>query len=104
MQTTHYLKREKQGRLVQLFIITETVTAKGTLVTGSKIDVIPGYRKVIPYLRYTIPHEELTEIDFNEFRKLCGKHKLLKRPSAPVPGAPQPMLVKQPEQLIIPFS
>ncbi|MBL0309005.1 MAG: hypothetical protein IPP77_04800 [Bacteroidetes bacterium] len=36
-----------------------------------KMDVDDRYKKLFPYIGYPIPHEELTEISFDEFRELC---------------------------------
>lgn len=89
MQKTHYLKREKKGQLIQLLLITQIIDEFGSHLHSVKYDVDPEYKKVFSYLRYPIPHEELTEISFAEFRELCGMHNCLATTESAVPGYPQ---------------
>lgn len=87
MQTTHYLKREKEGKLIQLWMITELYDEIGYHKNAVKFDIDPNYKSVFSYLQYPIPHEELTEINFDEFRELCGKYNCLTKKPTPAPLA-----------------
>ncbi|MBL0309007.1 MAG: hypothetical protein IPP77_04815 [Bacteroidetes bacterium] len=85
MGKTHYLKREKEGKIIQLHILTELGDEFGS-VRRIKLDVDDRYKKLFPYIGYPIPHEELNEISFDEFRELCCNLNCLAHQGMPEPG------------------
>lgn len=87
MKNTHYMKREKEGRVIQLIIVVELLDGFGN-IQYVKWDLEECYKKAFPFLRYPIPHEELTEISFDEFRELCRQHNCLTHQGMPAPGTP----------------
>jgi len=88
MGNTHYLKREKDGKVIQLWIITEQYDEFGYHKTSVKFDIDPKYKTAFTYIQYPVPHEELKEISFVEFQNLCKEYNCLTHNSAlPEPQA-----------------
>jgi len=85
MQKTHYLKRIKHGKIIQLYVVLEDKTKTGPRTRVAKVDVDRAYKNVIPYLRFTVPHDELCEIDLEEFRDICREHNCLSQKPMPAP-------------------
>ena len=84
MANTHYLKREKDGRLIQLLVVIRSQVEFGFLTRTIKYAIDTRFNKEISYLLYHLPHEELTEISFDEFSELCCKHNALTTENIPV--------------------
>ena len=85
MANMHYLKREKQGKLIQLFAVCRSDDEFGFITRTTKYAIDEQYKKEISYLAYPLPHEELTEISFEEFKELSRKHNLLTAGNIPNP-------------------
>ena len=88
MYKTIYLKREKNGVVIQLFKIVEKdildVTPKIT-----RYDIDDNFRHKFYFLDFTVPQDELHKIDEEEFFALFSKHLCHTPEETPVPQMAQ---------------
>jgi hypothetical protein len=74
MANTFYMKREKEGKLIQLLVVKETYGDFGLMTEKVKYDIDPSYKTKFHFMKYPIPQEELFEIGEEEFRQLVLLH------------------------------
>jgi hypothetical protein len=84
MANTFYMRREKEGKLIQLLIVKERHGEFGLMMDTVKYDVDPTYKIKFHFMGYPIPQEELFEVSKEEFAQLFNSH-LCSAPKLPPP-------------------